>query len=222
MMSHPSPGQPSQGRFAEARASLVESQLRPEGVIEPALLAAMGSIERERFVSEGLAAIAYSDRAVPLARGRALMPPAALAQLIQALDLRPGANTLLIGAGSGYSAAILAAIGARVTAIECDPSLAQMARANGIEVAEGPLEAGHKAGAPFDLILIDGAVEGEVPESIHAQLRDGGRLATGVIENGVGRLAVGTRSGTAFGLRTFADAAVSVLPGFARARSFTF
>ena len=201
---------------------MVENQLRPEGVTDAALLAAMGSIERERFVPEGLAAIAYSDRAIPLARGRALMPPAALAQLIQALDVAPGATALVVGAGSGYSSAILGAMGARVTAIECDPALEETARANGTEVVEGPLEAGHKAGAPFDLILVDGAVEEQVPEAIYAQLRDGGRLATGVIENGVGRLAVGTRAGNAFGLRTFADAAVSLLPGFARARSFTF
>ena len=222
MMSQASRGQPSQGRFAEARASLVESQLRPEGVIDAALLGAMGSLARERFVSEGLAAIAYSDRAVPLARGRALMPPAALAQLIQALDPTPGANTLVVGAGTGYSSAVLAAMGARVTALECDPALAESARANGIEIVEGPLETGHAAGAPFDLILIDGAVEEEVPEAIFSQLRDGGRLATGVVENGVGRLAVGTRVADAFGVRTFADAAVTVLPGFARARSFTF
>lgn len=221
MMSQASRGQPSQGRFAEARASLVESQLRPEGVIDAALLGAMGRLARERFVPDGLAAIAYSDRAIPLARGRALMPPAALAQLIQALDPTPGANTLVVGAGTGYSSAILGEMGARVTAIECDPALAESARSNGVDVAEGPLEAGH-GGAPFDLILIDGAVEEEVPEAIFSQLRDGGRLATGVIENGVGHLAVGTRVGKAFGLRTFADAAVTVLPGFARVRSFTF
>lgn len=214
--------QPSQGRFAEARASLVESQLRPEGVVDPALLAAIGSIARERFVPDGLAAIAYSDRAVPISRGRVLMPPAALAQLIQALDPTPGSTALVVGAGSGYSSAILSALGATVTALEPDPELAVMARANGVDVTEGPLEAGHKAGAPFDLVLIDGAVEGEVPETIHSQLRDGGRLATGVVERGVGRLAVGTRAGSAFGLRTFADAAVAVLPGFARAQSFTF
>jgi protein-L-isoaspartate(D-aspartate) O-methyltransferase len=222
MTSQPSRGQPSQGRFAEARASLVESQLRPEGVIDTALLGAMGSLPRERFVPEGLAAIAYSDRAIPLARGRALMPPAALAQLIQALDPAPGANTLVVGAGTGYSAAVLGAMGAKVTAVECDPALAETARANGVEATEGPLETAFAAGAPFDLILIDGAVDGEVPEAIIAQLRDGGRLATGVVENGVGRLAIGTRAGTAFGLRTFADAAVSVLPGFAQVRSFTF
>ena len=222
MSSQPIQGQPSQGRFAEARSSLVEGQLRPEGVIDAALLAAMGSVAREEFVPEGLAAIAYSDRAVPLARGRALMPPAAMAQLIQMLDPTPGASVLVVGAGTGYSSAILGAMGARVSAIECDPGLAEIARANGAEVAEGPLEAGHQAGAPFDFILIDGAVEEEVPQAIVAQLRDGGRLATGVIEDGVGRLAIGTRSGRAFGLRPFADAAVSILPGFARVRSFTF
>ena len=214
--------QPIQDRFAEARESLVESQLRPEGVIDTALLGAMGSVERERFVPEGLAAIAYSDRAVPLARGRALMPPAALAQLIQALDPAPGARVLVVGAGTGYSSAILGAMGARVSAVESDPDLAGIARANGIDVVQGPLDAGHHAGVSFDLILIDGAVEEEVPEAIVAQLRDGGRIATGLVENGVGRLAVGTRAGKGFGLRSFADAAVSVLPGFARVRSFVF
>ncbi len=214
--------QPIQDRFAEARESLVESQLRPEGVIDTALLGAMGSVERERFVPEGLAAIAYSDRAVPLVRGRALMPPAALAQLIQALDPAPGARVLVVGAGTGYSSAILGAMGARVSAVESDPDLAGIARANGIDVVQGPLDAGHHAGVSFDLILIDGAVEEEVPEAIVAQLRDGGRIATGLIENGVSRLAVGTRAGKGFGLRSFADAAVSVLPGFARVRSFVF
>ena len=201
---------------------MVESQLRPEGVTDAALLAAMGSVERERFIPEGLAAIAYSDRAIPLARGRTLMPPAAIAQLIQALDAEPGASVLVVGSGSGYSSAILGAMGARVTALEPDPDLAAMGSANGVEAAGGPLEDGHKAGTPFDLVLIDGAVDEEVPESIFSQLRDGGRLATGIIENGVGRLAVGTRAGKAFGLRTFADAAVTVLPGFARVRAFSF
>jgi protein-L-isoaspartate(D-aspartate) O-methyltransferase len=113
-------------------------------------------------------------------------------------------------------------MGVKISAVESDPDLAEIARANGVDADLGPLEAGQKAGVSFDFILIDGAVEEEVPEAIIAELRDGGRLATGVIENGVGRLAVGTRAGKAFGLRTFADAAVTVLPGFARVRSFTF
>jgi protein-L-isoaspartate(D-aspartate) O-methyltransferase len=214
--------QPSQARFAGARESLVENQLRPEGIIDPALLAAMGSVERERFVPESAAAVAYSDRAIPLADGRFLMPAASLAQLIQALEPVAGQRALVVGAGTGLSCAILARMGIEVTGVESNPALAAVARANGIDIAEGPLESGHKAGSPFDLVLIDGAVEGEVPTAIVHQLRDGGRLATGLVERGVSRLAVGTRVGSSFGLRPFADAAVSVLPGFARARSFVF
>lgn len=207
---------------AEARDSLVENQLRPEGIIDAALLAAMGSVERERFVPEESAALAYADRAVPLGNCRALMPAASLAQLIQALEPAPGQRALVVGAGSGYSTAVLAHMGLAVTGVESDPSLSAIARANGAELVEGPLEGGHKAGAPFDLILIDGAIEGDVPQSIIVQLRDGGRLATGLVDRGVGRLAIGTRVGSAFGLRPFQDAAVSILPGFARARSFVF
>ena len=208
-------------RFAEARAAMVDSQLRPEGVTDPALLEAMGMVPRERFVPEGLHPIAYSDRGVPLAAGRVLMPPAALAQLIQALAPVAGDRALVIGAGTGYSAAILSRLGVDVTALESLPSLAAQARDNGVEVVEGPLEAGHKAGAPYALILIDGAVE-QVPDPIIAQLAEGGRLATVLCERGVGRLAVGIRVGKAFGLRPFADTSLPVLPGFARARSFVF
>jgi protein-L-isoaspartate(D-aspartate) O-methyltransferase len=208
-------------RFAEARAVMVDSQLRPEGVTDSALLDAMGSIPRECFVPDGLLPIAYSDRAIPLAAGRVMMPPAALAQLIQALTPSPGDRALVIGAGSGYSAAILSAMGVSVTALEPLTPLAAKARDNGVEVVEGKLEAGHKAGAPYDVILIDGGVE-QVPETIIAQLADGGRLATILCERGVGRLAVGTRAGKAFGLRPFADTSLPVLPGFARAHTFVF
>ncbi len=208
-------------RFAEARAAMVDSQLRAEGVTDPALLEAMGTIPRERFVPDGLLPIAYSDRAIPIAAGRVMMPPAALAQLIQALVPMAGDRALVIGAGTGYSAAVLAHLGLAVTALESLPALAALARDNGVEVVEAPLEAGHKAGAPFDVILIDGGVE-QVPDPIVAQLAEGGRLATMVCQRGVGRLAVGTRAGKAFGLRPFADTSLPVLPGFARAHSFVF
>ena len=217
MTSHPNPA-----RFAEARESLVENQLRPEGVIDAALLAAIGSVERERFVPESALALAYTDRAIPLGNGRELMPAASLAQLIQALEPAPGERALVVGAGTGFSAALLSRMGVEVSGVESDASLSAIARANGIEMIEGPLEGGHKVGAPYDIILIDGAIEGEVPQALIAQLRDGGRLATGLVDRGVSRLAVGTRISGAFGLRPFQDAAVSLLPGFARANSFVF
>jgi protein-L-isoaspartate(D-aspartate) O-methyltransferase len=213
---------PGKTWFDRARESLVENQLRPEGVIDAALLAAMGSIQRERFVPESMAAVAYSDRAIPLGYGRALMPPASLAQLIQALEPTAGERALVVGAGPGFSCAIFAAMGVAATGLESEPALAAAARANGVVVVDGPLEAGHKPGAPYDLVLIDGAIEADVPDALVAQLRDGGRLATGLVDRGVSRLAVGTRVGKAFGLRAFADAAVPILPGFERARSFVF
>ena len=200
---------------------MVESQLRPEGIADPALLAAMAAVPREDFVAEGLHPIAYSDRAIPLAVKRSLMPPAALGQLIQALAPSPGERALIIGAGSGYSAAILTAMEIVVTALESDLELAAVAHDNGVDVVDGKLASGHLAGAPYDLILIDGAVE-ELPEAIIDQLADGGRIATALAEGGVTRLAIGTRSGKAFGMRPFADAAVSVLPGFFRASAFVF
>lgn len=213
---------PSQAWFNKARESLVENQLRPEGVVDAALLAAMGSVRRERFVPDPMIAVAYSDRTIPLGNGREMMPAASLAQLIQALEPSAGERALVVGAGTGFSSAIFAAMGVAAIGLESEPALAATGRANGVEVVEGALEAGHKAGAPYDLILIDGAVEADVPDALVAQLRDGGRLATGLVDRGVSRLAVGTRIGKAFGLRAFADAAVPVLPGFARARSFVF
>ena len=200
---------------------MVESQLRPEGIADPAVLAAMAAVPRENFVAEGLRPIAYSDRAIPLAAKRAMMPPAALGQLLQALAPKPGERALIIGAGTGYSAAVLTAMGVGVTALESDSKLAEIARGQGVTIVDGPLTSGHSVEAPYDLILIDGAVE-DLPGVIVDQLADGGRLATALAEGGVTRLAVGTRSGTAFGMCSFADAAVSVLPGFFRASAFVF
>ena len=200
---------------------MIESQLRPEGIADPAVLAAMAGVPREDYVAAGLRPIAYSDRAIPLAAKRALMPPAALGQLIQALAPKPGERAMIVGAGTGYSAAILTAMQVAVTALESDSAIAAVARGQGIAVVDGKLTEGHPADAPYDFILIDGAVE-ELPDAIIDQLADGGRLAAALCEGGVTRLAVGTRSGKAFGMRSFADAAVTVLPGFFRASAFVF
>lgn len=112
-----------------------------------------------------------------------------------------------------------------MVAVEEDLELAAAARANlagtGVRLVEGPLAQGCGDGAPYDLILIDGAVE-SVPDALVAQLADGGRLATGLLENGITRLAIGRRAGEGFGIAAFADAAAAILPGFAKPRTFTF
>jgi protein-L-isoaspartate(D-aspartate) O-methyltransferase len=207
--------------FSLARRAMVDSQLRPEAVTDRAVLAAMASVERERFVPEGARALAYFDRPLPLTKGRAMMPPAALGRLLSELAPRTGERALVVGSGTGYSAALLKAIGLDVVALESDEQLASSARDAGIETVTGDLREGWKKGAPFDVILLDGAVE-EIPATLVKQLTAEGRLAGAIVDRGVTRLVVGRAAGGSFGLRSLADADVDILPGFERPRAFTF
>ncbi|MEP7130523.1 MAG: protein-L-isoaspartate O-methyltransferase [Sphingomicrobium sp.] len=207
--------------FAAARAAMVESQLRPQGVSDPAVVRAMASIPREEFLPEHSRALAYIDRAVTIGGGRFLVAPAALGQLLTQMMPEPEQRALVVGAGSGYSAAVLAAMDLDVVAVESSPELAAKARDLGITIIEAPLEAGHRDGAPYDRILIDGAVEA-IPDVIVGQLADGGYLGTGLLDRGVTRLIVGRKSGGAFGYLSIGDAGVPALPGFTRAKAFTF
>jgi protein-L-isoaspartate(D-aspartate) O-methyltransferase len=207
--------------FAAAREAMVESQLRPEGVTDPAVLDAMRRIPRENFLPSHTRPLAYADRAVAIGQGRFLAAPAVLGQLLTQMMPERGQRALVVGAGTGYSAAILTAIGLDVTAVESEAELAAAAREQGIEIVEGPLEAGLASGGPYDHILIDGAVE-YIPDAIIAQLADGGRLGTAIAERGITRLAVGRKAGGAFGTLSIGDAGVPALPGFQRPRAFTF
>lgn len=202
-----------------ARRAMFDSQLRPEAVTDGGVLAAMASVEREKYVPEGSRPFAYFDRPVPLGNGRSMMPPAALGRLLSELAPRPGERALVVGAGSGYSTALLTAIGLDVTAFEDDADLAAQARAAGVAIAK--TDAKSLGDEPYDLILIDGAVE-VIPATLVARLVEGGRLATALIDRGVSRLVIGRASGGSLGLRTIVDAAVDPLPGFERPRAFTF
>jgi protein-L-isoaspartate(D-aspartate) O-methyltransferase len=181
----------------------------------------MGSVQRERFVPDALRPIAYVDRSVALGSGRFLSAPAVLGQLLTQMMPERGQRALVVGAGTGYSAAVLSAMGLDVVAVESAPELAAKARELRINVIEGPLEAGDPKGRSFEQILIDGAVE-VIPDAIIAQLAEGGRLGTALIDRAITRLAVGRKAGGAFGYLTFADAGVPALPGFTRAKEFIF
>ena len=208
-----------------ARKAMVDTQLRTNAVSDPAVLAAVRRVPREAFVAPGQESVAYIDRALPLGGGRQLNPPLATARLLDAARPRQGERALVVGAATGYAAAILAEIGLAVTALEEDEALVARARAalhhEAVGVDQGPLADGHPGGGPFDLILIDGAVE-QVPQRIVDQLVDGGRLATGLFERGVTRLAIGRKAGRAFGLVPFVDSEAVMLPGFAAPKTFTF
>ena len=207
--------------FSLARRAMIDSQLRPEAVTDRAVLAAMASVERERFVPDAAKAFAYFDRPLPLAEGRAMMPPAALGRLLSELAPRAGERALVVGSGTGYAAALLREMGPDVVALESDPSLAEMANEAGVDTVVGELAAGWPKGGPYDLILLDGAVE-EIPSSLVAQLAPEGRLAGAISDRGVTRLVIGRVAGASLGLRTLADASVAMLPGFSRPRAFTF
>lgn len=186
--------------FTAARRAMIDSQLRPEGVTDRRVLAAMAAVPREQFVPEGVRALAYSDRPLTIGEGRALMPPVAFARLLTEVAPKPGERALVVGCGSGYAAAVLTEMGLEVETIE---------------------DRTPPAKAQFDLILIDGSVE-EVPKELVAALAPGARLGAGIADRGVTRLAVGRSTGGAFGMKSFADAEVPPLPGFTRPRAFTF
>jgi protein-L-isoaspartate(D-aspartate) O-methyltransferase len=207
--------------FAAARAAMIESQLRPQGVTDPSVLEAMATVPRELFLPDQSRPLAYVDRAVTIGAGRFLAAPAVLGQLLTRMMPARGERALVIGAGTGYSAVVLSAMGVEVVAVESSPELTARARELGVETVEGSLEAGHRKGAPYDLILIDGAVE-MIPDFIVDQLDDGGRLGTALVDRGVARLIVGRKAGGAFGHVSVGDAGVPALPGFTRSKAFTF
>ena len=211
--------------FDQMRAAMIASQLRTTGTNDPRVLAAMGEVPRERFVPESRIPLAYADALVPLKPGRDFNSPMALGRLLTEATPRPGERALVVGAATGYAAAVLERLVGPLVAVEEDAELAVSARANlassRVRLVEGPLTEGFADGAPYDLILIDGAVEC-VPDSLVAQLADHGRIAAGLLENGVTRLAIGRRAGEGFGMAAFADAAAAILPGFAKPRAFRF
>jgi len=180
-------------------------------------------VPREAFVPEDRRAAAYTDRAVPLGEGRSLNPPMTTALLINSAEISARSTVLIVGAATGYAVALTASITTHVTGVECDHRLAALAAANmpGVRLIEGPLELGVAAHAPYDAIIIDGAVE-FVPDAIIAQLAPTGRLTVAIAERGIASIAVGRRGGTGFALSAFVDAEAVVLPGFVRPRDFVF
>jgi protein-L-isoaspartate(D-aspartate) O-methyltransferase len=215
--------------LALQRKNMVESQVRPSDVTDRRIMAAMTNIARERYVPPNLLTLAYTDEAVPLSGGRALMAPRTLARLIQLAGAEMGDKALVVGAATGYGAAVLGHLGCHVVALECDALLAKAAQTalinealEHVTVVTGALTEGHAAGAPYDVILVEGAVE-LIPPGLLSQLAAGGRLVTIVIADGVGRAVVVSKAeGGVPSQRAAFDAEAASLPGFERPRGFTF
>ena len=215
--------------FAEARSRMVDGQVRPNKVTDPRIIAAMRQLPRERFVPPALAPLAYADEDVPLGEHRVLIAPAVIARLVQLTAVAPGERTLVVAAGTGYGAALLAACGARVTALEEAGSLQEIAHAALAELAPsvnlvaGPLSSGWPPGAPYDVILVEGAVR-EIPQAIGEQLRQQtGRLVTVYTGNGgVGQAVLAETSAAGLRTRPMFDCTTPVLPGLTQSPRFVF
>jgi protein-L-isoaspartate(D-aspartate) O-methyltransferase len=214
--------------FAAARRKMVASQVRTNKVTDPLVSAAMEAVPREYFVPAERRTVAYLDEDLSLGNGRHIMEPMALGRLLQLADIETEDKALVVGAGTGYSAAVMARIARTVVALENDANLAdriskimtELVIPN-VAVVRGDLAAGVPGKGPFDVILIDGAVS-EIPAPLKAQLADGGRLV-GVVRTGpVGRATLVTRVGNAFGSRADFDLVTPFLPEFAPQPKFVF
>lgn len=218
---------------AVARHNMIDGLLAPNGVSDERVISAMGVVPRELFVPSGYAECAYVDSAIPLAPGRDMMSPIALGRLLQALEIQEHEIMLIVGGGMGYSAAVAANIGARVTLLEDMPTFAAHAVAHmptqgygRVIVKQAPLEPGWVGAAPYDVILFDGAVE-VWPEAVMSQLNEGGRA--GMVEKshsspyltpGMGDVVIYSKEQDQLQRRLICQAAVATIPAFSKKPTF--
>src|SRR4026209_2193000 len=188
----------------QARAAMVENQLRKRGVTDERVLAAMGAIPREAFVPDASRRDAYADGALPIEAGQTTSRPLMVAKMTERLEVEPGDRILEIGTGSGYQAAILAWLGAEVTSLERQAALIQPAReriaalapslAGSVIIREADGSLGDADSAPWDGIIVSAAAP-SVPQELRDQLRDDARLVIPVGPRDRQLLTIVTRHG---------------------------
>ena len=218
--------------FATARQRMVDGQVRTSDVTDIRILDAMLELPRENFVPADKRALAYLDLDLDVAEGgaarRFMLKAALTAKLVQAAELRSTDNVLVVGAATGYAAALLARLAAKVTATESESALCAKAREilgglglGNVTVMAADAAAGAPGGAPYDVILLNGATE-IMPDTLCGQLKDGGRLLGVFAIKRPSRAMIVTRSHGDLGHRTLFDAAAPVLPGLERVPAFVF
>ncbi|MDD2876157.1 MAG: protein-L-isoaspartate O-methyltransferase [Acidiphilium sp.] len=213
--------------YSAARALMVDGQVRPNNIVDERIIAAMRGLRRERFVPPTQAGRAYTDAELPLGRGRVMPSPLTIGKLAAFAAVRPGERVLVIGANTGYGAAVLASCGGEVFALESDADLraiatgALAAEAPEVRLLAGRLTDGVPQLAPFDLIVIEGAID-TLPAALASQLTQTGRLIAIVRQRGVGRIIRAEPSGNGFAQRILADCHASLLPDFSPEPEFTF
>jgi len=217
----------SHDAYAASRRAMVNSQLRTSDVNTPLIISTMDTVSREIYVPENKRDFAYIDRAIALTGQRMLNPPVTHGLMLERAAIKPDDNVMIVGAATGYLAALVAPHVASLVAVEEETALfdalqQNLAGQSNIMVEKGDLTSGFGKSAPYSLIIIDGAVE-TIPTAIARQLADNGRLICGIWDNGVSRLAQGSRSGkNDVILHSYADADVAQLAGFAKSSEYRF
>ncbi|WP_265500630.1 protein-L-isoaspartate O-methyltransferase family protein [Paracoccus beibuensis] len=213
--------------FAARRTMMVDTQVRPADVTNLPVIEAMLTVPREDFVPANRRSVAYLGENLEIGNGRVMLMPWTLAKLVDRLDIQPDELVLDLGCGYGYSAAIMARMAEAVVAIEDDADLAQEAERRlaeagifNVAVLQAPLNEGAPKQGPYDVILVEGAVE-DVPPAIIDQLREGGRIAALFREGSLGVARIGTRSGGHMTWRYAFNSHAPMLPGFERERGFS-
>ncbi len=212
--------------FTARRTTMVDTQVRPADVTKFPIIQAMLTIPREAYVPEDKVEAAYVDANLDLGGGRVLLEPRTQAKMLDALNIRSDEMVLDLGCGMGYSAALIAHLAEAVVAIEDDAVRAEEAQARlsemGIDnaaVVAGDLAEGAAKHGPYDVIIVEGAVEA-LPEAIISQLKDGGRLAAIFMEGALGSVRIGTKRDGSVTWRNSFNASAPVLAGFEKARGF--
>jgi protein-L-isoaspartate(D-aspartate) O-methyltransferase len=218
--------------FSIARQKMVDGQVRPSDVTDIRIIDAMLAIPREAFVPQAQRSLAYLDLDIDVSEGgqakRFLLRAAPTAKMLQAAAISETDEVLVVGCASGYLAVVAARLARRVTATECDSSLAAKARAavaalapGNVTVKTAPVPDGDSAYAPFDVIILNGTTE-IPPENLYRQLKKGGRLVGTFALDGPQRAVIVTESHGDFGHRELFDTAIPVLPGLERPAAFVF
>jgi protein-L-isoaspartate(D-aspartate) O-methyltransferase len=217
--------------FGQSRRKMVDNQLRTNDVTDHRILDAMDEVPREKFVPAAKRAIAYIDEDLPVGSsgsGRYLMKPHIFGKLVQLAHIGSDDVVLIVGAGTGYSSAVIAKLAASVVALEEDADLSKVAGELLVDlgtenavVVDGPLTAGFASEGPYDIIFVDGAVE-NLPEELQAQLKPDGRLVVIEGQGGSGVAKLYQKSEDTVSGRFGFNASASLLPGFAREAEFSF
>ena len=212
--------------FETRRRMMVDTQVRPSDVTKYPVLDALLEVRREMYVPDALRDVAYMDNSITLGENRIVLEARTFSKILDTLDIQQDEMALDIGCGLGYSAAVLGKLSEAVVAVEEDETLASEAEAilgsegaDNVAVVGGALTEGAAKHGPYDVIILEGAVE-EMPEALTDQLKEGGRIAAVFMDGALGMVRVGLKAGGTISWRFAFNATAPVLPGFSKAPSF--